>query len=123
MWLNKDQFKKDFYLSIEFENPCDYFINITYSEYIDLFLDEKITYYVNEENKEMNFLFKLDFNFETNMTIWAKGDKEISSTLSGINSTKHSNLNSYLIRLKNNTNDFKAYLKVTGKVGDLINVG
>ena len=123
IWLNKDQFKKDFYLSIEFENPCDYFINITYSEYIDLFLDEKITYYVNEENKEMNFLFKLDFNFETNMTIWAKGDKEISSTLSGIDSTKHSNFNSYLIRLKNDTNDFKAYLKVTGKVGDLINVG
>ena len=124
MWLNKNQYKKDFYLSIEFEkNPCEYYIDIIYNDYIELSLDEIYTYYVTEENKEMNYFYKLNSKVKENITIFAKGDKEIISTLDGIDYVKHSNYNLYFIELKTENNDYNVYFNVTGKVGDLINVG
>ena len=123
IWLNRAQFKNDFYLSIEFENPCEYYINISNSEYVELYLDEKYIYYVNEENKEMNFFFKIAISWKADITILAKGDKEITSTLSGVDYIKHSKYNSYIIELKNENNNYNVYFKVTGKIGDIINIG
>ena len=74
MWLNKEQIKDIFYLSIEFENPDSYNINITYHDYIDIYLKEQYIYYVNEENKEMNFSFCIDNIFtKMKLVLWAKG--------------------------------------------------
>ena len=127
MWLNKEQIKEIFYFSIEFQNPNTYSINITYHDYIELCLEEQYIYYVNEENKEMNFAFYYNYiSIYNKITIWAKGEKELNtsiSLLSGFNYTKHSKYNSYIIQFDGKATKSKIYLKVIGKIGDIINIG
>ena len=126
MWLKKEQFQKDFYLSIEFEIPSQYNITITFHKYIELNIIEQYHYYVNEENKEMNFLFRIDLTLilvSGKIIVWAKGDKKINSTLEGIDYIKHQNYNSYLIVLKYEAYYYNINLDVTGQIGDLIDVG
>ena len=122
MWLNKKQIEKEFYLSIELENIHKYNIYITYYDYIDLGLYEQYTYYVNEDNKEMIFQFNFTkYNYEK-LTIWAKGEKELNSSINGIDEifyTKHSKYNCYIIE----TDIVSFYFIVKGNIGDLINIG
>ena len=136
MWLNKKQIEKEFYLSVEcFETPCNYTIYLIPQNIPKLKLDEQYTYYVTEENAEMTFVIsgtptyapeKLARPTENNVvTVWAKGNKEVKTTLTGIDgldNVKHSKYEGYLVRLKE-MKEFEYTLKVSGKPGDLITIG
>ena len=112
--------------------PCSFKYEISQQENIELNLEERnsYTYYVTEETKEMNFIIhgkpELPENtiFKGNnvLTVWAKGNKEITSELDAKNKEKHSELNAYLIKLEK-LEEFSYNFKVKGEIGDLINVG
>ena len=87
MFLTKEQTKKEFYLSEECSMlPCSFKMTIIPTDEAVLNLNEQYTYFVTKENKEMNF--KIIGNIEAKdevkqytISIWAKGDKKLSSTL------------------------------------------
>ncbi len=132
MWLNKEQIKESFYFSIECEEyPCGCQMNIDTSEIAELSVDEQYTYYITEDNQNMIFKIKNNYQVESIkentsdylITIWIKGNKEIKTKLEGGNYEKPSNKYNYY---RINLSDFiqKDYsLTVDGKIDDLINIG
>jgi len=59
MWLNKAQIKGGFYLSVEcFLYPCNYTIKTNFKDNVEIDFDRAYTYYVTEDNKEMEFNIK-----------------------------------------------------------------
>ena len=85
MWLTKKQIEKDFYLTVECaKTPCDFKLELIGKNSAEIYLDEQYTYYVTNENKEMNFsLFnskepqELVPNNEYLVAIWARGNQKI----------------------------------------------
>ena len=133
MWLNKEQIKNNFYLSIEcYENPCEYTLTILNIDSLELNLGEQYTYYVTEENKEMNFTLRgtpqiyYEEKNNTNypkISIWIKGNQDIYSDLNVINNKIiNKGFNSYLVKW-NKYYEFNYNLTIKAKLGDLINVG
>ena len=131
IWLNKNQIKNEFYFSIE--NPkqktSNYTLIILLKENAELSLNEQYTYYVSEENKQMNFNIVNDLiseNITQNLiTIWAKGNNNITSLIEIPNSSqieKHQKYNAYII-YSEEFNKFSYNFNITGEVGDIINVG
>ena len=131
IWLNQNQIKNGFYLSVECsENPCKYTLNVSLKENIELNLCEPYSFYVTEENKETTFIISgnLD-NFEISyyhdnckVSIWAKGNNNINTELKLENYEKHPKLNAYLVNIgKPQVFEYKFIVK--GTVGDFINVG
>ena len=93
MWLNKDQIIEDFYITIECAKiPCSFNLSLEGKNTAELDLNEQYTYYVTEENKKMNFNFKLlkppYINKGTNFyaSVWARGNQKIECELKGANS-------------------------------------
>ena len=104
MWLNKEQIKESFYFSIECEEyPCGCQMNIDTSEIAELSVDEQYTYYITEDNQNMIFKIKNNYQVESIkentsdylITIWIKGNKEIKTKLEGGNYEKPSNKYNY----------------------------
>lgn len=132
IWLNKDQIKNEFYLSIENPNQKsnDCTLTLLSKETAELSLDEQYTYYVSEENKEMNFNIVNDLTLEditvNEITVWAKGNKNITSLISNFPEDaqyiKHQKYNAYIIASRE-LNELSYNFKVNGEVGDIINVG
>ena len=93
-------------------------------------MDEQYTYYVSEENKEMNFNIVNDLTLEdiivNEITVWAKGNKNITSLISNFPEDaqyiKHQKYNAYIIASRE-LNELSYNFKVNGEVGDIINVG
>jgi len=130
MWLTKEQTKSEFYLSVECSTfPCSYKMNIIPIDEAVLYLNEQYTYYVTKENKDIKF--KIIGNIEETdevkqytISIWAKGDKELSSKLEKANSyQKHSKYNAYYISTSSLANEQEFDFTVNAKEGDLINIG
>ena len=131
MWLNKEQIKNEFYLSIECGvSPCKYNFTIIPEDIIRMNLGQIYKYYITEQNKEMIFNIKGNLNLESQnreeekqfVTIWAKGSKEINTKLENIEYIKHSIYNTYLINAKNLLY-LDCNIVVNGNLGDLITVG
>ena len=134
LFLNEAQLKSgQIFFSVDCDKyPCSYKYQISEQENIEINLEERnsYTYYVTEETREMNFIIhgkpELPENtiFKGNnvLTIWAKGNKEITSELDAKNKEKHSELNAYLVKLEK-LEEFSYNFKVKGEIGDLINVG
>ena len=130
MWLNKEQIKDGFYLTIESLDTASYSINIIQNDFIELTYGEQYTYYVTEDNKQMKFAVKgkppsqseTGSEYNNTITIWAKGKKQLSSKLEGTNYEKLSKYNAYIIKLEE-IKDNSYFLTVEGAIGDLINVG
>ena len=131
IWLTKGQIKEDFYLSVE--NPKqkekEYTLTIVLKETVELSLDEQYTYYISEENKEMNFSIVNDLTSEditqNLITIWAKGNKNIITFLEcpdNLPMEKHQKYNVYSI-FSEEFNNFSYTFIISGEVGDIINVG
>ena len=138
MWLNKAQVDNEFFIEIEVESERPISIanimNIYLTRYniTELEFEKQFNYYVSEENQIMKFKMKeeipdiipLDLNNYI-LTIWAKGNKNISSVMEGIAYDKPSNQYNYyrinMIELKENNNTFE--LTINGTVNDLINIG
>jgi len=131
IWLNREQIKNEFYFSLE--NPkqeiSNYTLTILLKEVVELSLDEQYTYYVSEENKQMNFSFINDLNSEditkNLITLWAKGNKNINSSINIPDSSKmekHQKYNAYII-YSEEFNKISYNFTITGEVGDMINVG
>ena len=134
IWLNKNQINKNFYFSVECSiSNCSYNLSIYKIDYAELNLGEINNYYVTEENKDMTFLIKVniskyfnDMKFEGKVTIWSRSGKKLNSTLKPQSSYSliHDNYQGYLINYNIKDDLYKEYyLKVEGKIGDLINVG
>ena len=71
MWLNKEQIKNGFYLSLECSAmPCYSYFYIIPENSIKLYLGQIYQYYITEQNKEMKF------NIQGNIT---KKEKKIIS--------------------------------------------
>ena len=129
MWLTYAQIEKDFYFSVECkEYPCSYTLDLNTLNSSEITIDDQYTYYVTEENKKMNFKIKSNPYIESLtdksdyiITIWAKGSKEINTSLEGLNSEKFPNHNYYTVNLEDfsESNNFV----IEGKAGDLINIG
>ena len=105
MWLTKEQTKKEFYLSEECSIlPCSFKMTIIPTDEAVLYLNEQYTYFVTKENKDMKFkiirnIEKKDEVKEYLISVWAKGDKELSSKLEkAIIYQKHTKFNAYNIR-------------------------
>lgn len=127
IWLNKKQVSNIFYISIEGANISSNFtLSLFLKETAEINLNEQYTYYVLEENQEMNFTIvneELSEVITQNLiTIWAKGSKEITSKLDIPYLEKHSKYNAYLI-YQEEFKEFKYYFTVYGKIGDIINIG
>lgn len=131
IWLNKDQIKKEFYLSIENakQEPNNYTLTILLKDTVELSLNEQYTYFVTEENKPMNFSIVNDLDSEDiteNLIIlWAKGNKNINSLIDLPENTqmqKHQKYNVYMI-FSEEFNKFSYNFNITGEIGDMINVG
>ena len=134
LFLNEAQLKSGhIFFTVECDKyPCSFKYQISQQENIEINLEERnsYTYYVTEETKEMNFVIhgkpELPENtiFKGNnvLTVWAKGNKGITSELDAKNKEKHSELNAYLIKLEK-LEEFSYNFKVKGEIGDLINVG
>ena len=131
IWLNKDQIKNDFYFSIENskQESNNYTLTILLKETVELSLDEQYTYYVSEENKQMNFSIINDLTSEditqNLITIWAKGNKKINSLIDIPDNSqmqKHQKYNGYII-FSEEFNKYSYNFNITGEVDDMINVG
>ena len=130
MWLNENQIKDDFYLSIECaKKPCYYSINIIPRNYPELNLGEQYAYYITEDNKNSIFLININLtrfnNSDANNTIliYARGSKYLNVSLNNTQPTyKKEGYLAYIMNIKE-IGEYKYYFKVSGKEGALINVG
>ena len=124
MWLNKEQIKNTFYLSIECgTSKCQYNFSIIPEDNIKLYLGQIYKYYITEQNKEMKFNIEGSLNSIYDIiTIYAKGYRDISTKLDVKKYKKHSKYNAYIINDIGALN-IKYNFIVNGKVGDLITVG
>ena len=129
MWLNKEQIKDAFYLSIETDNStCNYTFEIySYAE-AELYPSEQYSYYVTKENKEMKFVFtKQNFKLGKNndyFTVWAKSIMSIETSFSGMrinNSITYHNISAYFI--VTDDSDYRCALRIKAKEGDFITIG
>ena len=130
MWLNKAQIQSGFYLNVECsDSPCEYKLNITLYTKIIINLGQTYNYYVTEENKDTNFTILqpkdydiLLYNYSWKVTIWAKGNYNITTELKIKDYSKHPKYNAYLITLSSlKATEYE--FNVKGTVGDLINIG
>ena len=56
MYLNKEQIKDEFYITIQcIKSSCCYDFHLETTEYAELNLDDIFSYYVTESNKQMKF--------------------------------------------------------------------
>ena len=136
MWLNKAQIKGGFYLSIEcFLYPCNYTIKTNFKDNVEIDFDRAYTYYVTEDNKEMEFNIKGNpgmifyddeetSKINCKISIQAKGNKELESEYisSNIHSKKYRGYHAYIID-KQEPKEINLKMKVIGKVGDFIEIG
>ena len=131
MWLTKEQINNNFYFSIQCKKyPCDVYLELICSNNGALNIDTQYTYYVTEENKIMDFIIDTNkyielFNNSNDyiVTIWAKGSKDIHSTLKG---KEIEAINSKHVFYRVNFTEFNNtlyYLNIEGIPGDLINIG
>jgi len=137
MWLNKNQFKNNFYFSINCKKTyyCDYNLHIYKKKYAELNIGDIYTYYVTEENKDMTFLININYTKYNNsisdisnskISIWARGsNNNINSKLEPNSYTNLMNDKYQAYLLYKNEIDINEhyYLKIEGNIGDLINVG
>ena len=138
MFLNKEQVGSEFFISIQCDKtPCSYDLTLEKSDYAELNVNDAISYYVTEANKQMKFKFigTSDRSFINNQSatsfleIYSIGNLEVSSSLENVTEHFKHNKGAYLIQInntneeieKNETKDF--ILTVNGKQGDIINIG
>ena len=123
MWLTNKQIEKDFDITIECAKfPCQYNLSLTGKDTAVLDLNEQYTYYVSDNNKEMNFRisFKEEIDDLDNYSIriWIKGNFEINAELNG---NKVDKKNYHLFDIEYNKFIDSEYDLIIR--GDLINVG
>ena len=135
MWLNKNQFKNNFYFSIncKVRYNCDYKLKIYKKKYAELNIGDIYNYYVTEENKDMTFLINLNstkyyvpISDKNKISIWARSrNNNICSKLEPNSYTNLMNdkYQAYLLYRNEIDINKQYYLKVEGNIGDLINVG
>ena len=133
--LNNEQTKTIFYFEAECVIfPCNFNYTLLGMDTIILNSDESYNYYVTKETKKMIFTIRIkqklicnnDFISNNTITIWAKGNKNITCLLNAQNYIKLSKYNAFIIQLSNisnisNINDY--IFTVQGENGDLITVG
>ena len=129
MWLNNEQIKNEFYISIECEiPPCDYSLSIIQKKIMDLSLNEKYTYFITEENKKSRFTLdiippkQLNISESNYVQIWAKGSRNLVTNLEGVKHEKLTNYNGYIVNLEN-TDHFRITFDIEAKIGDLVTIG
>ena len=128
MWLNKEQIKDNFFLSVECsEFPCNYSLIISLKNYTELLFGEQYSYLITKENKDMNILIKgNEFPnislINSTLSIWIKSKDKIETNLMGANYSKLSNFNSYIMRLEKEVDPILT-LKIKGNEGDYISIG
>ena len=126
IWLNSEQIKNEFYISIESTQKIyNNNLYIYLKEKVEISLNEQYTYYVSEENKKMSFTIINDISdyFGQNiLSIWAKGNQNINSILENANYIKHSKYNAYLI-YQEEFEQVNYNFTVNGEIGDIINIG
>ena len=136
MWLSKAQVDNEFYIEIEkdriFTIEVTMDINLDRYNNTELEIEKQFNYYVSEENQMMKFKMKEipdrikklipDVNNYI-LTVWVKGNKNISSKLEGISCDRPSEkYNYYRINMTDLVN--KTFeLTVNGTINDLINIG
>ena len=129
MWLNKQEIKEEFFISVECEiSPCNYSLSFFPKKVMDLSLNEKYTYYVTEENKQsifnLNIVLPEELNLkESNIVqIWAKGGKDLSTSLQGKIYERLEKHNGYIINIDEIKN-FQLTFNVEATIGDLVTIG
>ena len=135
MWLNKNQFKNNFYFSVKCKTSynCQYNLHIYKKQYAELNIGDIYSYYVTEENKDMTFLINLNYtkyydsiSLNSKISIWARGsNNNIDSKLEPNSFTNiiKDKYQAYLLCGNEIYINEHYYLKVQGNIGDLINVG
>ena len=133
MWLTQGQIKKDFYITVECakKESCSFEMKINKKEKAELYLNEQYTYYITDENKEMDFILKNSLiEYEENnryyVAVWVKSNKKIETKIiSGGKNENHSceTFSYYRVEFDDNFINSKYVLKIKGEIGNLINVG
>ena len=129
MWLTKQQIDKEFYLTVECANiPCNFNLTLKGKEEkeAELYVDEQYTYYVTEQNKEMNFTLLCNTDnleeYNTYIVVWVRGNYKIDITLFGGERESQADNRYYRIKVEEFKKS-KYYLKLVAMEGDLINIG
>jgi hypothetical protein len=81
LWMTKEQFEEDVFLKVSSpKEKCDYELEITTSDKLNMFKDSIYTYYVSNNNKNMTFTFPIhsflkeeDNQHFNSITIWIIG--------------------------------------------------
>ena len=120
LYLSPNQIKENMFIKLECSQyPCQGNIEFSYSEKIELIEGETLSYYVTNDNVEMEFSLIPNKSSEIS-NIWARGQLNINTTLN-LNSSDYVNKsNNYIIKKQSID---KTHFKVKGTSGDFINVG
>ena len=127
MWLTKEQLDKEnnFLYITCYSFPCNFSLNLTENDKINMELNSHATLYITNNNREIEVTFA-DHNDELNISsisLWAIGNKKPEVTLEGeYDYQKYSKNNIFKIN-KNDLNISNYNLKLRAEAGDVINIG
>ena len=126
IWFNKISNNLTYCIRVEcIISPCNYNLVIQSKDELVMNPNEIYSYYVSSETVNMNFFINKIEDKKTikkpMLSIWAKGNKNITSNYTGNNyeNETEDNLASYIVDMPNDN----SYFSVTGNLGDFINVG
>ena len=131
MWLNSNQTKKDFYITVECsKKPCSYYLFLEKTNEADLNLNDQYSYYITKENNNMKFKLLKEHNSEVGegsyVSIWVKGNKKIQTNLEDGEDQdpykSYTHCSYYVIEYENYIK-YNYSITINGEIGDLINVG
>ena len=127
MWLSKDQMKEKYNISIECNSyPCSFKISIEFKNIIELDLGkEPYTYYVTQENKNMEFYIK-GITKDSKISLWVKGNKKVEPKLTKLkasHSMTKTRFHAYLFEKIEEKDINNCTILVSGDIGDLVEVG
>ena len=131
MWLSKLQIENYFYMTIECAKfPCDFQLDLNLANKAYLPIGETYTYYVTDENKQMNFTIipspLMDNLREYQLhkfSLWGKGQNNLDTKLEGGTYEKPSSIYNFYWIEYSVIKQSKYTLVVNGEVGELINIG
>ena len=129
IWLNKEEIKNGFYLSVEAKyKDCKYKISIIPNNFIELnFASPTYSYFVTKENKNNKFKINLqnDIQIRSNdkIVIWVYGGKKVNVNLNILDYQKHSIYNAFIIKIKENQESQEYNFTVRAEIGDILDVG
>ena len=129
MFLKRTQLNSNIYLNVKCSSaPCSFDLNLLGDNSIELNYNEQYSYYVTENNQDMDFdLVNSDFDLNDNefLSLWITSNKNAEYSIdSEFEMKEYSKKQLNKLKLTTNKiNESIILVKVSAKEGDVINLG